>query len=69
MVILLFDYECEITIKINNKHEKRMEELKSKLGRCENDKFQSVDGKYFYLAPNTLISWKKPIFVGFDVRN
>jgi hypothetical protein len=54
---------------MNDKHEKGIEELKSKLGVCENDKFQSIDGKYCYLPPNTLIAWKKPTFVRFDVRN
>jgi hypothetical protein len=54
---------------MNDKHEKGMEELKSKLGFCENDKFQSIDGNYCYLPPNTLIARKKPTFVGFDVRN
>jgi hypothetical protein len=54
---------------MNDKREKGMEELKSKLGVCENDKFQSIDAKYCYLPPNTLIARKIPTFVGFDVRN
>ncbi len=46
-----------------------MRELQRKLGICECDKYQSIDGKYCYLAPNILIAHKKPTFVKFDLRN
>ncbi len=63
------DYGCEITIQMNDKHEEGMRELQRKLGICESDKYQSVDGKYCYLPPNTLIAHKKPTFFKFDLRN
>jgi hypothetical protein len=50
------DYECEITIQMNHKYEDGMRELQNKLGIYENDQFQSTDGKYCYLPPNTLIA-------------
>ncbi len=53
------NYGCEITIQMNDKHEEGIRELQRKLGICESDKYQSVDGKYCYLPPNTLIAHKK----------
>jgi hypothetical protein len=48
---------------MNDKYEEGMRELQSKLGICENDKFQSVDGKYCYLPLNTLIARKNQNFL------
>jgi hypothetical protein len=62
------DYVCQITLHMNEKHDEGMRELQRKLAICESDKYQSIDGKYYYLPPNTLSAHKKTTFVKFDVR-
>jgi hypothetical protein len=63
------DYGCEITIQMNDKHDERNERIAKKIRNLRSDKYQSVDGKYCYLPPNTLIAHKKPTFFKFDLRN
>jgi hypothetical protein len=63
-----FDYECQITIQMNDEYNQMMKELQN-IGNCDDEKYQSSDGKYCYLPPHTLIARKKPIFVNLDVRN
>jgi hypothetical protein len=60
------DYGCEITIQMNDKHEEGVRELQRKLGICESDKYQSVDGKYCNL-PLLMISSTLPISTFVDI--
>ncbi len=64
-----FDYECDITIQMNDKYEKGIKVLRNELGICQNDKYISIDRNYCYLPRNKMIARKRLTFITFDVRN
>jgi len=65
------DYECQISIQMNNQNDTLISQLKNDISNCTQQNTMGKDKeKYCFLPPRTLISQNtKPMFESLDVRN